>query len=84
MPPKLAQLIAYCQASGIQGSYSAREDPPLWRARVKIGMTSFSAPADTRDEALERAAGSALRFLLDPMPQHGTPEYVAWEARKGR
>lgn len=83
MTPKLAKLIAYCRANGIKGSYSVREDPPLWRARIKVGAVIYNVPADTEDEALERGAQLALDRLLDPPPQIGTPEYVAWRGRRG-
>ncbi len=80
--PALAELIAYCSAHGIKGSYSARHDPPWWRARIKVGMEIHSGAADTRDAALERIAEIALRDLLDPMPQPGTREYVEWQRRR--
>lgn len=82
MPPKLAELIAYCQAHGIKGSYRTWHDPPYWRARVKTGRLAHSAPAETEHAALDRAAAIAMADLLDPMPAPGTDESVAWRARK--
>lgn len=79
---KLAELIGYCQSHGIKGSYGCKEDPPLWRARIKVGMVIHSGAADTRDEALERIAGVALDNLLDPMPEPGTREFVDWQKRQ--
>lgn len=83
MTPKLAELIAHCKAHGIEGSYSAKQDGDRWRARLKVGMTIYNVPDATRDEALERAATSALRDIHDPMPQPGTRAYVEWWARHG-
>lgn len=83
MQPKLAELIAYCREHGIKGSYNAKHDPPYWRAKVRVGMTVYSVPADTREEALERAAETALRNLRDPMPELGSRAYVAWRQRRG-
>ena len=84
MPPKLAELITYCQERGIKGSYSVRHDPPLWRAKVKAGQVIFDVPADTRDAALERAAETALEYLTDPQPVPGTDAYVTWKARRAK
>lgn len=82
MPPKLAELIAYCRERGIRGSYGVRHDPPHWRARVRVGQVVHSGTADTQDEALDRMAGVALDHLVDPMPQPGSEAYVAWQARR--
>lgn len=81
MTPKLAELIAYCRTNNIKGSYSCKEDPPHWRAKITVGMNVYNVPAATKDAALERGAEVALRDLLDPQPQPGTPEYVAWQER---
>lgn len=82
MTPKLAELIAHCKANGIKGSYGVSEDPPGWQARVRVGQTIHSGGAATADEALERMAGVALTSLLDPMPQPGSDEFSAWQARR--
>lgn len=82
MTPTLAELIAYCREHGIKGSYSARHDPPWWRAKITVGNVVYNVPADTRDAALERGAQVALNNLLDPPPEIGTAAYVAWQRRR--
>lgn len=84
MTPKLAELIAYCKANNIKGSYNAIHDPPWWRARITVGMIRYNVPAETREEALERAAAMALDYLRDPPPEPGSAGYAEWwERRKG-
>lgn len=82
MPPKLAELIAYCHEHGIKGGYRSWHDPPRWRARVAVQTTAFVAPGDTEGEALDRAAENAMRHLTDPMPQPGTRAFVEWQERR--
>lgn len=87
MTPKLADLIALCHERGIEGGYKVvedrTEDPPLWRARIRVGTVRFEVPDYTHDAALERGAQVALDYLLDPEPRHGTREYVEWRRRRG-
>jgi hypothetical protein len=78
----LDKLIAFCRERGIEGSYRAWHDPPWWRARVKLPGESYLAPAETREAALDRAAGAALSSLVDPQPSPGTDGYAAWEERR--
>ena len=60
--PALVRLRAWCAARGIDYKGSLVKDGKFWRARLRFSDSNlrFNAPADTKEEAIERVVGQAM------------------------